>query len=674
MRDVRNFGIFAHIDAGKTTLTERILYYTGRSHRMGEVHDGRAVMDWMRQEQERGITITAATTRVSWRDHVLNLIDTPGHVDFTVEVERSLRVLDGAVVVLDAVAGVQPQTETIWRQADRYGVPRVVFVNKIDRVGADFDHAVRTLEDKLSAVPVPLVLPLGAESAFRGGLDLLAGEVLTWDESDLGATMHRSPAGPDEQALLDSGRERLLEVLGNLDDEVAEAYLEGRWPGAEDLRPRLRRQTLAGRLVPVLVGTALRNKGVQPVLDAVVEFLPSPLDVPPVEGVHPDTGEPERRRPRVDEPFAALAFKIQQDTGRKLTYVRVYAGRFAGGRVYNATRKRVEKPAAILRIHADKKERVDEAAAGDILAFTGLKWTVTGDTLCDPDHPLLLETIAFASPVISVAVEPQRSQDEEKLLEVLARLEEEDPSFRHEVNEETGQTLISGMGELHLEVLVRRMKEDYNLHVQVGRPQVVYKEAVASRAEAEGAFDRTLGDRRHKAVVRLAVGPRERGAGNRISVPEPSDALPEAMVEAVRTGIEEALLSGELGGHPVQDVAVDVTGIRVDEGSASEMACKVAANQAFRAACRDAGPLLLEPIMRVQVTAPEDNVGEVIGDLNARRGEVRGMSAERGVVEIDALVPLSRMFGYSTDLRSLTQGRGTFLMVFERYDRAHSPG
>ncbi len=674
MREVRNFGIFAHIDAGKTTLTERILYYTGRSHRMGEVHDGRAVMDWMRQEQERGITITAATTRVSWRDHVLNLIDTPGHVDFTVEVERSLRVLDGAVVVLDAVAGVQPQTETIWRQADRYGVPRVVFVNKIDRVGADFDHAVGTLEDKLSAVPVPLALPLGAESAFRGCLDLLAGEVLTWDEADLGATMHRVPAGPDEQALLDSGRERLLEVLGNLDDDVAEAYLEGRWPGAEDLRPRLRRQTLAGRLVPVLVGTALRNKGVQPVLDAVVDFLPSPLDVPPVEGVHPDTGEPERRRPRADDPFAALAFKIQQDTGRKLTYVRVYAGRFAGGRVYNATRKRVEKPAAILRIHADKKERVTEAGAGDILAFTGLKWTVTGDTLCDPDHPLLLETIAFASPVISVAVEPQRSQDEEKLLEVLARLEEEDPSFRHEVNEETGQTLISGMGELHLEVLVRRMQEDYNLHVQVGRPQVVYKETVSSRAEAEGVFDRTLGDRRHKAAVRLAVGPRERGAGNRISVPEPSDALSEVMVAAVRTGIEEALLSGELGGYPVQDVAVDVAVIRVDEGSASEMACKVAANQAFRAACRDAGPLLLEPIMRVQVTAPEDNVGEVIGDLNARRGEVRGMSSERGVVEIDALVPLGRMFGYSTDLRSLTQGRGTFLMVFERYDRAHSPG
>ena len=669
MREIRNFGIFAHIDAGKTTLTERILYYTGRIHRIGEVHDGEAVMDWMRQEQERGITITAATTRVEWRGHKLNLIDTPGHVDFTVEVERSLRVLDGAVVVLEAVSGVQPQTETIWRQADRYHVPRIVFVNKMDRVGADFEASVESLREKLGATPAVIMVPLGAEASFRGCLDLVTGEVLTWDDADQGATVHRSPPAGDDAALLEAGREALLEVLGDLDDEVAEAYLEGRWPGAGVLRRVLRRETLAGRIVPVLCGSALRNKGVQPVLDAVVDYLPSPLDVPPVKGVHPDTGAEEVRRASEKEPFAALAFKIQQETGRKLTYIRVYSGVFKGGRVYNATRRRVEKPAAILRVHADKKERVPEARAGDILALTGLKWTVTGDTLCDADHPVLLETIAFAPPVISVAVEPKRSQDEERLVEVLARLEEEDPTFHHEINEETGQTLISGMGELHLEVLVRRMREDFNVDVHVGRPQVVYKETVEGEAEAEGAFDRTLGEKRHWASVRLRVRPAPRGAGNRVVMAGEASDLPGDVAEAVRSGIEEAWLSGELGGYPVEDVIAEVLEVRFDPGAPSEMACKVAANQAFREASRRAGPVQLEPVMRVLVTVPDENVGDVIGDINARRGEVRGMASDRGLTEIEALVPLRRMFGYSTDLRSLTQGRGTFQMVFERHDR-----
>ncbi len=668
MKDIRNFGIFAHIDAGKTTLTERILYYTGRTHRIGEVHDGEAVMDWMRQEQERGITITAATTRVEWRGHKLNLIDTPGHVDFTVEVERSLRVLDGAVVVLEAVSGVQPQTETIWRQADRYGVPRIVFVNKMDRVGADFDASVESLREKLGATPLVVVSPLGAEADFRGCLDLLEGEVLHWDDADLGVTVHRRPPEGGEQEELESRRESLLETLGDLDDDVAEAYLEGRWPGPDLLRRVIRRATLQGRIVPVLAGSALRNKGVQPVLDAVVDFLPSPLDVPPVRGVHPDTGAEEVRRASPKEPFAALAFKIQQDVGRKLTYIRVYSGVFRGGRLYNATRRRVEKPAAVLRVHADKKERETEARAGDILALTGLKWTVTGDTLCDQGHPLLLETIAFAPPVISVAVEPKRSQDESKLMDVLARLEEEDPTFRHEVNEETGQILISGMGELHLEVLVRRMREDFNVDVHVGRPQVVYKETVEGTGEAEAEFDRTLGEKRHWAGVRLRVAAAARGAGNRIAFSVPQD-LPDPVREAVRQGVEEAWLSGELGGYPVEDVEAEVLEVRFDPASPSEMACKVAANQAFRKAARAAGPVQLEPVMRVQVTVPDDHVGDVIGDLNARRGEIRGMTSDRGVTEIEALVPLRRMFGYSTDLRSLTQGRGTFQMMFERYDR-----
>jgi elongation factor G len=628
-------------------------------------------MDWMKQEQERGITITAATTRVQWRDHQLNLIDTPGHVDFTVEVERSLRVLDGAVVVLDAVAGVEPQTETIWRQASHYQVPKVCFVNKMDRIGADFDASVSSLEDKLGAKPLPVVLPLGSEADFRGCLDLLEGEVVTWEQADLGAHAIRSAPGGDEAQLLQTGRERLLEVLADLDDEVAEAYLEGRWPGAELLRRAVRRETLANHLIPVFCGAALRNRGIQFVLDAVVDYLPSPLDVPPVEGIHPKTRAPEVRRASAAEPLAALAFKIQQEPGRKLTYVRVYSGTFRGGRVQNATRQRVEKPAAILLVHADKKERIEEAVAGDILALTGLKWTVTGDTLCDMDNPLLLETIAFASPVISVAVEPRKSQDEEKLLEALARLEEEDPSFHHEVNDETGQTLISGMGELHLEVLVRRLEEELNVGVHVGKPQVVYKETVQAEAEGRAVFDRTLGDQRHRAAVAVRIEPGVRGGGNDVTfAPELTD-LPEAFVAAARAGVDEALLSGTLAGHPVEDVHVQVCEMELHEASASEMAFKVAANQAFREASQRAKPELLEPVMKVHVTAPDENVGEVLGDLGSRKGEVQGMEADRAVAEIEVLVPLSRMFGYSTDLRSLTQGRGTFTMAFFRYDRAH---
>ncbi|MDW7710172.1 MAG: elongation factor G [Deferrisomatales bacterium] len=670
MNQIRNFGIFAHIDAGKTTISERILYYTGRIHKIGEVHDGQAVMDWMKQEQERGITITAATTRVEWRDHQLNLIDTPGHVDFTVEVERSLRVLDGAVVVLDAVSGVEPQTETIWRQAEHYHVPRLCFVNKMDRVGADFWASVESLRKRLQARPLPLVLPLGAESAFRACVDLVTGETVEWEETDLGAhPVRRAPRG-EEEAILARGREALLEGLGDLDDDVAEAYLEGRWPGEEALRPTIRRLTVENRIVPVFCGAALRNKGVQLLLDAVVAYLPSPADVPPVKGIHPETGAEEVRPADVNAPFSALAFKIQQEQGRVLTYVRVYSGEYAGGRVYNATRRRLEKPAAILRVHADKKERAEDAHAGDILALTGLKWTVTGDTLCDQDHPLLLETIAFAEPVISVAVEPEKSQDEEKLLDVLQRLAMEDPSFRHEVNEETGQTLVSGMGELHLEVLIRRMADDFHLRVQVGKPQVVYKETLEGQGTGRAVFDRTLGEKRHRAAVAVRVQGAPRGEGNRVDFATETSGLPPAWMDAAVGGLREALLSGVLAGHPVEDVHAHITELTAEQDSASEMAVKVAANQAFREACRDARPVLLEPLMQVDVVTPEDHVGEVIGDLNARRGEIRGMNAGRGTTEIEALVPLRRMFGYSTDLRSLTQGRATFTMTFRRYDRA----
>lgn len=670
MNLLRNFGIFAHIDAGKTTITERILFYTGRTHKMGEVHDGHAVMDWMKQEQERGITITAATTRVEWRGHPLNLIDTPGHVDFTVEVERSLRVLDGAVVVLDAVSGVEPQTETIWRQADKYHVPRICFVNKMDRLGADFAASLAGVREKLGGNAVPIALPLGAEAAFRGTLDLLAGDVLTWSEEDQGAHLTRVPAGPDEAAELAAGRDALLEVLADLDDGVAEAYLEGRWPGAEGLLSVIRRETLAGRVVPVLCGTALRNKGVQPLLDAVVDFLPSPLEVPPIRGVHPTTGAEEVRHATRQEPFSALAFKIQQEPGRKLTYLRIYSGEYHGGRLLNATRNRLEKPAAVLRVHANKKESEGDARAGDILAVTGLKWTITGDTLCDQDHPVLLETIAFAKPVISVAIEPKKSQDEAKLQEVLGQLQEEDPTFRAEVNEETGQTIISGMGELHLEVSVRRIEDDFNVGVQVGKPQVVYKETVDVASQGRFTFDRTLGDKRHRAAVSVQVTPAERGTGNRVDLAPALTSLPPNLVTALRSGVEEAFFSGVLGGHPVEDVAVLIQEIEIDEASGSEMACKVAANQAFREACQAGRPVLLEPIMSVAAIVPDDNLGEAIGDLNARRGEVQGVVPGRGVAEIDALVPLRRMFGYSTDVRSLTQGRGTFTMTFLRYDRA----
>ncbi len=667
MDKIRNFGIFAHIDAGKTTITERVLYYTGRTHRIGEVHDGAAVMDWMKQEQERGITITAATTRVEWKGYDLHLIDTPGHVDFTVEVERSLRVLDGVMLVIDAVAGVQPQTETIWRQSSGYRVPVVSFINKMDRIGADFHSAVESLEAKLGARPLYLVEALGAESDFKGVVDLLTGEALIWKDDTLGAEVERRPVEGEEAALLGAGREKMLETLADFDDGVAEAYLEGRMPELAELKRIIRRLTIKGEIVPVLCGAALKNKGVQMVLDAVIDYLPSPNEAPPVEGVHPDTGEVEKRKPNPKEPFSALAFKIQQDQGRKLTYVRVYSGVFKGGRVYNSTRQRVEKPAAILAVHADKKERVDEATAGDIIAFTGLKWTATGDTLCDQNHQLLLETIIFAEPVISMAVEPKMTQDEDKMIEVMERIQEEDPTFRVENNDETGQTIISGMGELHLEVVLTRVETEFNVGVHVGKPQVVYKETIQSPAGASGEFDRVLGEKKHRAVAEVKLRPGEREAGNRVQIaPSIGEKWPQ-FADIVTSGVEEALACGPLG-FMVEDTNIEVVSVDGDENTISEMAVKVALAQAIRAAAQKAGAVKLEPVMDVAITVPEENMGEVIGDLNSRRGVVQGVESLKGAAEIKAHVTLRGMFGYSTDLRSLTQGRGTFTMKFHRYD------
>ena len=671
MEKIRNFGIFAHIDAGKTTITERVLYYTGRTHKIGEVHDGAAVMDWMKQEQERGITITAATTRVEWNGYDLHLIDTPGHVDFTVEVERSLRVLDGVVLVLDAVAGVQPQTETIWRQSIAYHVPTISFINKMDRIGADFERAMASLRDKLRTKPLPLFWPIGAESDFAGIVDLVEGRVRTWEDSSLGATMTISE--PDEATLplLEKGREALMETLADYNDEVAEAYLEGEWPSVEVLKDAIRKATLKGQVVPILCGTALRNKGVQPLLDCVVDYLPSPGEARPVEGKHPKTDEVEVRKPTLEEPFSALAFKLQQDSGRKMTYIRVYSGVYKGGRLYNATRDRVEKPAAILSVHADKKERVEEAHAGDILALTGLKWTTTGDTLCDQNHPLLLETIAFADPVISIAVEPKRTQDEEKMLEAFQRIQEEDPTFKLEANAETGQTIISGMGELHLEVVVTRMEEEFNVGVTVGKPQVVCKESVTGSAEGSATFDRVLGDNRHAASAKVRVASSGRGNGNSIEInPSIGEAHPQ-YVAIVESAVKEALYTG-IAGFPVEDVTVSVLAVEGEESTLSEMSVKVSVAQAISEAMRGAGPVELEPLMEVKIVVPEENLGDVIGDVNARKGEVQGVESVLNSSEITALVPLRRMFGYSTDLRSSTQGRGTFTMSFCRYD--HTQG
>ncbi|MFZ5586994.1 MAG: elongation factor G [Thermodesulfobacteriota bacterium] len=671
LRKTRNFGVMAHIDAGKTTFTERVLYYTGRTHKMGEVHDGAAVMDWMEEEQERGITITSAATYCQWDGHSFNLIDTPGHVDFTIEVERSLRVLDGVIAVFCAVGGVEPQSETVWHQADRYRVPKIAFVNKMDRVGADFERVLRHMRKKLGAHPLPLTIPWGAEDQFRGVIDLVTMEALTWNEADQGMSYTRGPIPAEMAEAAAAGRTALLEAVAETDDAIMELYLGEEEAPVKDLVAAIRRACIELKLVPVFAGSALRNKGVQPVLDAVVSYLPSPLDIPPVEGIHPDTGEAERRRADDAAPLAALCFKVQMDQGRKLVYVRVYSGVLkAGADVFNASKHQVEKVARILRMHANKRERVEEAKAGEIVGVMGLKNASTGDTLSLKDRPILLDPIQFYEPVISVAVEPKTVGDQDKLALALNKLADEDPTFRVRVDDDTGQTVISGMGELHLEVLVHRLDREFGLKVNVGRPQVVYRETVTAEVEVSETFDRELGGSRQCGAIRLALGPNPRGAGNSYRNQAPEEEVPAGVAAALGLAVEEGLTSGVVLGYPVVDTWVHVLGGSFTPGVSTELGYRLACSMALKRALAEAKPALLEPVMKVEVVVPEEFMGEVIGDLNARGGSVEEVEPKGGTNILRASVPLKAMFGYSTTLRSSTQGRASFSMQFGHYDRA----
>ena len=669
LQKTRNIGIIAHIDAGKTTVTERILYYTGKSHKMGEVHDGEAIMDWMEQEQERGITITSAVTTCFWRDCELHLIDTPGHVDFTIEVERSLRVLDGAIGVFCAVGGVEPQSETVWHQADKYRVPKIAFINKMDRLGADFTGAVEQMREKLGARPLILQIPLGAETDFGGVIDLIKMQAVLWDDSTLGLSYEFTAIPPEYEEQARAHRTELLESLAELDDTIMEKYLADEVLEPKDLLPVIRQATLKLKMVPVLCGSALKNKGIQLLLDAIVDFLPSPLDVEAVAGHHPETGEKENRSSSDDEPFAGLAFKIQMDQGRKLTYVRVYSGSVpAGAEVFNVNRKQKEKVARIFQMHANKRERKAKAAAGEIVAMVGLKSTTTGDTICSQNNPILLEHIEFYEPVISIALEPRTRADEDKLLQSLDKLADEDPTFHFRQDPDTGQTIISGMGELHLDILVNRLLREYTLEVNVGKPQVVYRETITKSVEVESSFDREIAGVSHYAQVELHLEPRLRGKGNLFRELIRDGSIPESLIPSVEEGVMESLESGVIAGYPIVDVEVALIGGIYKEQTASELAFKVAASTALQEACRKAQPQLLEPIMSVEIIVPEEFTGEVINDLSIRKGKIEGVHSRRSVKIIHAIVALSQMFGYSTALRSASQGRATFTMQFSHFD------
>ena len=669
---VRNIGIIAHIDAGKTTTTELVLYFTGRTHRIGHVDDGTTVTDWMVQERERGITITAAAITCTWRGHHINIIDTPGHVDFTAEVQRSLRVLDGGVVVFDAVNGVEPQSETVWRQADRYAVPRICFVNKMDRLGANFRRTLDMIQDRLGARPVALQVPIGVEDSFSGMVDLVTNKALIYpDRQSADYQVIDVPADMLDE--VSQAREELLELLAEFDDDVMEKYLEGDEIAPEEARRAIRKATLSNQCVPVLCGAALRNKGAQPLLDAIVDYLPSPSDVPPVEGVDPRTNQTIICETKDGDPAAGLAFKITSDpyVGR-LCYVRLYAGTLSVGKtIQNSTKDRKERIGRLLRMYANHREDVKELYAGDIVGVVGLKQTFTGDTLCDPSRPVVLESIPFPDPVISVAIEPKTQADQDKMSEALQRLAEEDPTFQVRLDENTGQTLIFGMGELHLEVLVDRMLREFGVSANVGRRQVAYRETITNRVTAEGVFDRRTGTREQFARVVLEVSPSEKGAGNQFHTRLPRNiALPAVFVDAAKAGAMESLESGVLAGYSMVDVTVALTDATFDPETASEPAFKVAASMSMREAFERAKPVLLEPVMDVEVVVPEEFTGDVIGDLGARRGEIRSMTPRLGNVQaIRAFIPLARMFGYATDVRSASQGRGTFTMEFDHYDQ-----
>jgi len=660
----------AHIDAGKTTTTERILYYTGINYKIGEVHDGTATMDWMVQEQERGITITSAATTCLWRDHRVNIIDTPGHVDFTIEVERSLRVLDGAVAVFCSVGGVEPQTETVWRQADKYGVPRLAFVNKMDRVGADFFRVVQMITDRLGARPVVLQLPIGAEEKFAGVVDLVSMKAVLWEEESLGAKFHEEPIPEAMAAQAEEYREKLLEAAADCDEAIMEKYLEGKEIGETELRRAIRMGALSLKIVPVVCGSAFRNKGVQPMLDAVVDYLPSPRDIPPVKGKDPDSQTIAERPARDDAPFSALAFKIMTDPFvGTLSFFRVYSGSLtSGSSVYNSTRSKRERIGRLLKMHANKREEIKEVYAGDIAAAVGLKTATTGDTLCDEDHPIVLESIDFPDPVISIAIEPKSKADQEKLGLSLQKLATEDPSFKVRTDEETGQTIISGMGELHLEIIVDRLLREFNVGANVGRPQVAYKETVCKAVEQQGRFIRQTGGRGQYGDVWIKLEPQAPGAGFEFVDAVRGGAIPREYIPAVEKGVKEATENGALAGYPIVDVKVTLFDGSYHDVDSSEIAFKIAGSMAFKEAARKAHPVLLEPIMSVEVVVPEDFMGDVIGDLSSRRGKVLGMDTRPAAQAIDARVPLAQMFGYATDLRSMSQGRATYTMQFSHYE------
>ena len=667
----RNIGVVAHIDAGKTTVTERILFYTGILYKMGEVHDGEAAMDWMPQEQERGITITSAVTACTWGKHEIQIIDTPGHVDFTMEVERCLRVLDGALVVFCAVGGVEPQSETVWHQADKYGVPKIAFINKMDRVGADYFGTIKTMGERFNSVPLPIQIPLGEEDHFRGIIDLIEQKAIIWDDSTLGSSFSLSDIPSDFLPQVKEHREKLIESLAEMDDHIAEKYLDGTVIAEKEIIRAVRQATISLKAVPVMCGSALRNKGIQPILDSIVHFLPSPEDIPPVKGFNPVTKKEEVRYSSDDEPLAALAFKIRQDEGRKLTYLRVYSGRLkVGDAVYNAGIGRKEKIARLLKMHANKRERIERCGAGDIVAVLGLKDTTTGNTICDESRPILLEPIEFYKPVISQAIEAKTPADQEKLTVALAKLIEEDPTIEVKYNDETAQTVISGMGELHLEIIIDRLKRDFNAYVNVGKPRVVYRETIQKKIEVEGLFEKELGERKHFGHVRLLLEPRSRGEGNEIIRQTGESMIPEEFYSAIHEGIEEATLSGVISGYPMVDIRVTITGGSLREGESTTLGYKIAASSAVRNGCLQADPILLEPIMMVDVIVPGEFMGEVIGDINARGGEIQAITPKGTISEIRAKVPLKEMFGYSTDLRSATQGRATFSMRFFEYGKS----
>jgi elongation factor G len=662
----------AHIDAGKTTTTERILYYTGITHRIGEVHEGTATMDWMAQEQERGITITSAATTCFWRDERINIIDTPGHVDFTAEVERSLRVLDGAVAVFDAVHGVEPQSETVWRQADKYGVPRICFINKMDKMGADFEHAMDTIRKRLNARPVAIQLPVGQEAAFRGVVDLLQMKAIIWNEESAGTEFVVADIPPELQKKANAFRNQMVETIVESDDDLLHKYMEGENITPEELKQALRRSTIALKLFPVICGTAFKNKGVQPLLDAVVDYLPSPLDIPPVEGIDPDHPDKKVIRKADDnEPFAALAFKIMTDPFvGQLTFIRVYSGTLkTGDSIFNPGRSRRERIGRLLKMHANKREEISEIYAGDICACVGMKNVTTGDTICDEQHPVILESIEFPAPVIAVAVEPKTKGDQEKMGIALSKLAQEDPTFKVHTDPDSGQTIISGMGELHLEIIVDRMMREFNVQANVGKPQVAYRETIRKPAEAEGKFIRQTGGRGQYGHVKVRIEPNP-GKGYEFVNEIVGGVVPKEYIKPVDEGMREALEGGILAGYEMVDIKATLYDGSYHEVDSSEMAFKIAGSMAVKEAARRASPVLLEPVMSVEVVVPEDFAGAIIGDLSSRRGHISGMEHRAGSQVIKAIVPLSEMFGYATQMRSNTQGRATFSMHFARYEEA----